>query len=96
MFFIPNETKNRNKTLQILAQGTRKSMTLKEKIELIDKHIEELLSQPINESAIIKYTIDGVSIEKKSVFEMIDALEKMKASTIASANKLPPYIQVVI
>lgn len=71
-------------------------MTINEKIDLCNSHINELLSQPISESAIIKYTIDGISIEKKSVFEMIEALEKLKASFIAKANKMPPYIQVVV
>lgn len=71
-------------------------MTLKEKIDLCNEHISELLTQPISESQIIKYSIDGVSIEKKSVFEMIEALEKLKASFIAQANKLPPYIQVIV
>ncbi|PAF50842.1 hypothetical protein [Helicobacter sp. 13S00477-4] len=71
-------------------------MTLKEKIDLCNQHINELLTQPMSESQIIKYSIDGISIEKKSVFEMIEALEKLKASFIASANKLPPYIQVVL
>lgn len=71
-------------------------MTLKEKIDLCNEHINELLTQPITESAIIKYTIDGISIEKKSVFEMIQALEKLKASFVAQANKLPPYIQVIV
>ncbi|MDO7253877.1 hypothetical protein [Helicobacter cappadocius] len=70
-------------------------MTLKEKIDLCNQYINELLTQPITDSQIIKYSIDGVSIEKKSVFEMIEALEKLKASFIKQANKMPPYIQMV-
>lgn len=69
-------------------------MTLQEKIDLCNQHINDLLTQPITESQIIKYSIDGISIEKKSVFEMIEALEKIKRSFIAQANRLPPYIQV--
>lgn len=71
-------------------------MTAKEKIDLIDKHIEELLNQPILNSSIIKYTIDGISIEKKSIFEMIEALQNLKKSIIAQNNKLPDYIQVIL
>lgn len=69
-------------------------MTLKERITLIDNHIEELLSQPITGSQIIKYSIDGISIEKKSVFEMIEALQKLRATLISQSKKIPPYIQV--
>lgn len=71
-------------------------MNIQEKIDLCNQHINELLTQPVSESQIIKYSIDGVSIEKKSVFEMIEALQKLKASFIAQANKLPPYIKVVL
>ncbi|PAF46425.1 hypothetical protein BKH46_07495 [Helicobacter sp. 12S02634-8] len=71
-------------------------MTNKEKIALIDSHIEELLTQPITQSGILKYSIDGVSIEKTSIFEMIEALQKLKSSLQAQNSKLPPYIQVVL
>lgn len=71
-------------------------MTPKEKITLIDGHIENLLTQPITDSSIIKYSIDGVSIEKKSIFEMIEALQNLKKSIIAENKKLPDYIQVLL
>ncbi|PAF49223.1 hypothetical protein BKH41_03845 [Helicobacter sp. 12S02232-10] len=62
-------------------------MTLAEKIQAIEEAEAEILTNLKNGSEISKYSIDGISIEKRSPIEMIKELKALKASLIASANQ---------
>ncbi|MGH1601700.1 hypothetical protein [Campylobacter majalis] len=62
-------------------------MTTKERIELIDKAIDDVLNNLQNGIEIKEYWIDNLKVEKRSPLELITELRKIRALTIKDAQK---------
>ncbi|MGG7049065.1 MULTISPECIES: hypothetical protein [unclassified Campylobacter] len=62
-------------------------MDIKERIFLIDEAIDNVLKS-LNDGIEIKtYWIDNIKVEKRSAYELISELRKMKALIILEANQ---------
>ncbi|CAD7289567.1 hypothetical protein LMG7974_01644 [Campylobacter majalis] len=62
-------------------------MTTKERIELIDKAIDDVLNNLQNGIEIKEYWIDNLKVEKRSPLELITELRKIRTLTIKDAQK---------
>lgn len=61
--------------------------TLKEKITLIDLAIDNVLENLQNGIEIKEYWIDNIKIQKRSPYELLQELRKMKMILKKDANK---------
>ncbi|CAD7288241.1 hypothetical protein [Campylobacter suis] len=62
-------------------------MDIKERIFLIDKETENIVKN-LNDGIEIKsYSIDNIKVEKRSAYEALNELRKMKALIILEANQ---------
>lgn len=62
-------------------------MTTKERIDLIDKAIDDVLSNLQNGIEIKEYWIDNLKVSKRSPLELVTELRKIRALIIKDANK---------
>lgn len=70
-------------------------MTLKEKIQAIDDARDDILRNLKDGIEISEYSIDGVSIKKRSPMDMIRELDSLKKTYIKQATT-PLSIQLII
>ena len=62
-------------------------MDAKEKIRLINAAIDDVLSKLNGGTEISEYQIDNIRVKKRSAFELITELRKIKALLTADLNK---------
>ncbi|ALV64645.1 hypothetical protein [Campylobacter fetus] len=65
-------------------------MTTQERLELIDQAIDNVLTNLQNGIEIKEYYVDNLKISKRSPFELINELRKMKKEIKKDANKNKP------
>lgn len=65
-------------------------MTTQERLELIDQAIDAVLINLQNGIEIKEYYVDNLKISKRSPFELINELRKMKKEITKDANKNKP------
>lgn len=70
-------------------------MRLKEKIEAIDEARDEILRNLKEGIEISEYSIDGVTIKKRSPIDMIKELDSLKKRYISEIST-PCSIQLII
>lgn len=62
-------------------------MQIKERIKLIDDAIDNILTNLNNGIEIKSYQIDNIRVEKRSAFDLITELRKMRSFLAADMNK---------
>ncbi|TLD97662.1 hypothetical protein LS71_002670 [Helicobacter jaachi] len=68
-------------------------MNAREQITLIDEAINEVLAQIRNGNDITEWEMDGIKIKRKSSFELLEELGKIKQSLVAKTK--PKSVQFV-
>ena len=68
-------------------------MHIAEKIALIDKAIDEVLKSLEDGVGITEYSIDGMTIKKKSPLEVITELKRLKS--LLKEQQRPDVVQYV-
>lgn len=70
-------------------------MTLKEKIQAIDEARDDILRNLKDGIEISEYSIDGISIKKRSPMDMIRELDSLKKAYIKEVST-PSSIQLIL